>query len=194
MTLIWLDGAVQGDTLPDVWFSYRRISDENWSTPMNLTETPGFPELLLHAAPTLKSNGSNNYTMFIGRCYESGVTSYPPESGNRTVFYAGQYTFDANPTSAGEGGALPESFGLSQNYPNPFNPTTTIDYTVPRGTNVRLVVYNALGQKVATLVDGHRNAGSYAAEFSAAKVASGVYFYTLTAGEFTSTKKMVLMK
>jgi hypothetical protein len=59
---------------------------------------------------------------------------------------------------------------------------------------VKLTVYNVLGQEVATLVNGYKNAGSYAAQFNASKVSSGVYFYTLTAGSFTDVKKMVLLK
>jgi hypothetical protein len=89
---------------------------------------------------------------------------------------------------------VPGSFGLSQNHPNPFNPMTDIRYSVPKAGSVRLEVYNILGHRVATLVDEHRNPGYYVATWDASSVASGIYLYRLTAGEFVATKKMVVMK
>jgi hypothetical protein len=194
MTLAWLDGSNQDTALTDIWFAYRRISDPSWSTPVNLTETPGFAELLLHVAPTLKSNGSNNYTMFIGRSYESGVTTYPPVAENLTVFYAGTHSFTATPTGVSEEGTSPKSFALSQNYPNPFNPSTTIRYSVAQAGRVSLKVFNTLGQQVATLVDENVSPGEYKATFDASRISSGVYFYKMTAGSFTETKKLMLVK
>jgi hypothetical protein len=92
------------------------------------------------------------------------------------------------------GSGIAKKYSLDQNFPNPFNPTTNINYTLANAGNVKLTVYNVLGQEVATLVNGYKNAGSYAAQFNASKVSSGVYFYTLTAGSFTDVKKMVLLK
>ena len=90
----------------------------------------------------------------------------------------------------------PKTFALSQNYPNPFNPSTEIDYTLPQGFNgfVTLKVYNVLGQEVSTLFAGSRTAGTFTVKFDASRFASGVYFYRMDAGSFSSTKKMVLMK
>jgi hypothetical protein len=88
----------------------------------------------------------------------------------------------------------PVEFNLSQNYPNPFNPNTMIEYSIPQNSFVSLKVYNSIGQEVATLVNSEANAGRYSATFDAARYSSGVYFYTLTAGSFTQTHKMVLMK
>jgi hypothetical protein len=88
----------------------------------------------------------------------------------------------------------PEGFALNQNYPNPFNPTTTIRYELPKQAFVTLKVYDLLGKEVATLVQETKTAGSYLASFHAAHLSSGIYFYKLTAGEFTTTKKLVLMK
>ncbi len=86
------------------------------------------------------------------------------------------------------------TFELSQNYPNPFNPTTLIRFSIPEAGNVSLKIYNVLGQEVMSLINEEMAAGSYEADFNAANFSSGVYFYTLQAGDFTSTKKMMLLK
>ena len=89
---------------------------------------------------------------------------------------------------------VPGSFALAQNYPNPFNPTTTINYSIAAKSHVTLRVLNVIGQEVAVLVDQVQDAGSFRVPFAASNFSSGVYFYTLTAGDFTQTHKMVLMK
>jgi hypothetical protein len=89
---------------------------------------------------------------------------------------------------------IAESYKLDQNYPNPFNPATTISYSIPKESNVSLIVYDIMGKQVAELVNSKQAVGSYNVQFDAAKLASGTYFYKLTAGEFISVKKMVLLK
>ena len=89
---------------------------------------------------------------------------------------------------------LPEGYALSQNYPNPFNPTTTINFSIGKASNVKLNIYNILGQKVTTLVNNFMNAGSYSVQFNASRLASGVYFYSIEAGDFQLNKKMILLK
>jgi flagellar hook assembly protein FlgD len=94
---------------------------------------------------------------------------------------------------------LPTEFGLAQNFPNPFNPTTTITYQLPHASDVTLNIFNALGQHVRTLVNGVQEPGFYeqywdGCDESGQQVSSGIYFYRLTAGEFSRTKRMVLMK
>jgi hypothetical protein len=88
----------------------------------------------------------------------------------------------------------PQQFGLDQNYPNPFNPTTTISYQLPENGHVTLKVYSMLGQEVATLVNETKNAGSYTAQFNASQFSSGIYFFKLTMNQFSSIRKMTLMK
>lgn len=88
---------------------------------------------------------------------------------------------------------------LFQNYPNPFNPQTTIKYSVPEGSDVSLRIYNVNGQLVRTLIQGRQNAGEYQVQWNSRDqqgrtVASGMYFYTIEAGNFTSTKKMITIK
>jgi len=88
----------------------------------------------------------------------------------------------------------PTHFSLEQNYPNPFNPSTTIEYSIPESGNVKLYVYNSLGEEVETLVNEEKPAGSYEVNFNASELASGIYFYQLRSGAFTQTKKMILIK
>jgi hypothetical protein len=90
--------------------------------------------------------------------------------------------------------ALPTVYALGQNYPNPFNPTTTIELSLPKRSEVKLVVYDALGKVVAELAEGTFNAGIHKINFNAINLSSGIYFYKLTAGEYTSTKKLMLLK
>ncbi len=90
--------------------------------------------------------------------------------------------------------AKPELFKLLQNYPNPFNPMTVIKYEIPRRTRVSLKVYDVLGRKVATLVDGAEEAGLHIETFDATSLSSGVYFYRLEMAQTTLTKKMIVQK
>lgn len=89
---------------------------------------------------------------------------------------------------------LPESFGLEQNYPNPFNPTTTIGYQLPEAAHVTIKVMDVTGREVATLVNQMQNAGYQKVQFNAADLTTGVYFYTIQAGNFQDMKRMVLVK
>jgi hypothetical protein len=97
-------------------------------------------------------------------------------------------------TSVDRPGTYPVTFTLRQNYPNPFNPSTKIVFTLSGREKVRLDIFDVLGRKVATLVDGVREAGEHAVDFDASELRSGVYFYHLTAGAAVQTKKMVLVK
>ena len=89
---------------------------------------------------------------------------------------------------------IPDKFALNQNYPNPFNPSTKIEYTLQSASNVMLRVYNVLGQVVATLVSEKQDVGFHFVTFDASKFTSGVYFYQINAGNYTATRKMILMK
>jgi hypothetical protein len=89
---------------------------------------------------------------------------------------------------------IPNVFSLSQNYPNPFNPTTSINFAVPKPTVVKLTVFDILGKEVATLVNEFLQPGNYNFGFDASSLSSGMYFYKMEAGEFTDTKKMMLIK
>jgi hypothetical protein len=89
---------------------------------------------------------------------------------------------------------VPAVFALNQNYPNPFNPSTTIEYALPEASQVRLEIFNALGERVASLVDARQEAGTYRSRFDASTLPSGMYLYRLSAGGNVSVKRMILMK
>ncbi len=115
-------------------------------------------------------------------------------------------TFILSPNAVEDYRQTVSEFELSQNYPNPFNPTTNITYVIPSviarseatrqstELSVQLKVYDALGREVATLVNAKQTPGKYSVQFNASNLSSGVYFYTLRAGNFVQTKKMILMK
>lgn len=104
---------------------------------------------------------------------------------------------DGLPTSAPGGRldrAVPDAFGLDQNYPNPFNPSTVIRYSLPGRSPVVMAVFNPLGQKVSTLVDESQEAGYHEVKFDGSHLASGMYFYTMRAGGFMGTRKLVIVR
>jgi hypothetical protein len=87
---------------------------------------------------------------------------------------------------------VPTKFELAQNYPNPFNPSTNIAYALPAAGHVHLAIYDVLGRKIVTLVNGPQQAGTYSIRFEAGRLGSGLYFYRLETGAFTLVRKMLL--
>ena len=92
------------------------------------------------------------------------------------------------------GSGIPKVFSLEQNYPNPFNSTTTINYSIPKASLVTIKIYDVLGNEVSTLLNTEKSAGYYKLKFNASKLASGIYFYRMRAGDFISIKKLILLK
>jgi len=88
----------------------------------------------------------------------------------------------------------PTEFELEQNYPNPFNPSTSIQYAISSRQFVTIKVYDILGNDITTLVNDYRDAGIYNVQFTMHNLASGIYFYTLQAGAFVESKKMIYLK
>lgn len=103
-------------------------------------------------------------------------------------------SFSSTDVKEAEESVKPDKYSLSQNYPNPFNPVTTIKYQIPEAGFVTLKVYDMLGNEVRSLVEKDQQAGQYTATFDGKDLSSGIYFYKLTQGKFTQTKKLVLMK
>ncbi len=148
-------------------------------------------------------NDGNHYNDSINRRPNTAV----PDSVADAIHYASDhipvfatFTFGNVIGISGNNQNIPGKFELSQNFPNPFNPSTKINYSIPVGAKngrdrwVKLIIYDMLGREVAVLVSAELVPGSYEAVWNAGNLPSGVYLYTLTAGEYRQTKKMILLK
>jgi hypothetical protein len=116
-------------------------------------------------------------------------------SGNNFDIYMNGFNTGGIFTAIDESGlTTPIEYSLSQNYPNPFNPVTQINYQLPKAGNVRVSIFNALGQEVEVLINESQNAGNHIIDWNASSFPSGVYVYKLESGSFVSNKKMILIK
>ncbi len=149
-------------------------------------------EVFGHAAQHLQQVNPTTYRAHIIYLADqtTGVGPFDNQLTNNDLIYA---TFDIIITSA-DPTPVASTFELAQNYPNPFNPSTNIKYSIAERSNVTIKVYDMLGNEVATLVNQVQDAGTHNVVFNAANLASGMYVYTITAGNFTATKKMMLLK
>ncbi len=116
------------------------------------------------------------------------------DSKNVTLTQSGADNVNFNLAPKAKMKNSPVQYRLSQNFPNPFNPSTMISYVVPKDGNVSLKVYNSLGELVTSLVNADQKAGAYSVRFDGTNLSSGIYFYTISTGSFTDTKRMVLVK
>jgi choice-of-anchor B domain-containing protein len=123
--------------------------------------------------------------------YSSGVTIGSDMTNGLYVF---KFIPDTTTSVDGSSNDIPSEYTLKQNYPNPFNPVTVISYSLPQQSSVLITLYDPLGREVRELVNEDKPAGSYTITFNAGDIPSGIYFYRITAGDFTETKKMVLMR
>lgn len=138
-----------------------------------------------------EKNLSLNTADFYDSEYRIFVEAFD-QSGNSTIDSLDVY-FN-NGISSVDDNLIPTEFALSQNYPNPFNPVTKISWQSPVAVHQTLKVYDVLGNEVTILLDEFRNAGNYEVLLDASNFSSGIYFYELRAGDFISTKKMILLK
>jgi endo-1,3(4)-beta-glucanase len=148
-----------------------------------------------------------------GICTGSQAVAYPQEALNFFKFYGyNNANYDNGNTATNtmywiltrvhhpgvgitnNSGVVPDKYELHQNYPNPFNPNTFINFSIPKKSFVKITVYDMLGKEISKLVQSEMDAGSYKYEFNASRLSSGVYFYTLEAGSFIESKKMMLIK
>jgi len=169
-------------------------------------------ELAVAVGDTVRWEGNFGFHPLSSTVVPAGAGAFSNGSGsvfNYVVSAPGNYnytcdshgpgmsgTFIAVVSAVDDGATQPAKFELHQNYPNPFNPSTTIGFQVPGAAAswVRLAVFNLIGQEVAVLVNGMRNAGSHVVTFDADNLPSGIYVYQLTAGGFSSTRSMVLLR
>jgi hypothetical protein len=122
---------------------------------------------------------------------DAGAVWVGQDGSNKRVYFD---RFNAVVGVTHNGNEIPGTYSLSQNYPNPFNPATKIDFAIPKNGFVTIRLYDMLGQETATIVNKEMTAGSYTADFDASRISSGVYFYKMVSGDYTSIKKMVLVK
>lgn len=148
--------------------------------PMPVSSDP----VSLKTAPIMSQNGNNLLVAW-------SETRTP---GNGYDVYGRIFAVDKLTPVKSIDARVPSHFTLYQNYPNPFNPSTTISYDIPIKAHVTITIYNVLGEKIATLVDGVKNPGSYSTVFNADRFASGVYFCRMTAGQYTFTRKLMMLK
>jgi hypothetical protein len=167
----------------------------NWTTATE-TNNRGFE---------IERMGENGTFEEVGFVPGFGTTTEPKEysfvdskldAGNYTyrlkqIDYDGSFSYSQNTEVEI---VTPSSFTLEQNYPNPFNPSTTIRFSIPVETDVRLNVYNTLGQEVAELVNSRLKEGYHQVDFDASTLTSGIYFYRLEADKFVDVKKMIIIK
>lgn len=127
---------------------------------------------------------------------DNNGTSYREPASSNFKFQYGNWAIDNVLTDIDDTDEIPSQYILSQNYPNPFNPSTTISYSVPAAGYITLRVYDLLGREVETLVNEFKNPGIYSSQFSIrnSQFSSGVYIYSLKAGNFVQSKKMVILK
>lgn len=140
---------------------------------------------------TTPTNGVTNLTHFDFMQMGTIVYGYAVSSDGNVIKLADTLNMF---TGVSQNGILPESFELEQNYPNPFNPSTNIKFHLPNASFVKLSVFDILGREVAGLVSEQLAAGTHEAVWNSAGYTSGIYFYKIEAGEFTSMKKMILVK
>lgn len=170
----------------EIYLSYSDNSGTTWSTPINITNTPGIEEKYSSFAA---NTNTDSFRVFYERDMIAGNWVQVPEWGKAPVYYIFKRftTISDNEVKSAPG-------RLIQNFPNPFNPNTIINYELGITNYVTLKIYNSIGMEVTALVNQKQNAGSYEVEFDGSNLPSGVYFYTLRAGEFTQTKSMLLIK
>jgi hypothetical protein len=172
--LVWSD-SVDGN----YEIFYKRSTDGgiNWETETRLTNNSAYS-----GSPSISVSGSAVPAVWCDM-----------RDGNGEIYYKRNPT--GNVIGINQTGLfIPDKFKLNQNYPNPFNPATSIKYQVESIKFIKLVVYDILGKEVATLVNENQSPGTYEVTFDGSALASGVYFYKLTAGDFSEVKKMLLIK
>jgi len=176
--------------------TFEKSSDVGLIDPFNLTNSNPIPLSNSYAAANASFNNDRLKDKFFtpvnyigafnpnGPRWDERWTNYDPQNTDYTLTDV-KDTYNKN---------ISADFQLYQNYPNPFNPNTTISFTMSKSGYVNLIVYNSLGQEIAKLVDGYKDAGTYFINWNAENLPSGVYIYKLEANNFTAVRKMTLMK
>lgn len=157
----------------------RYLSGSGWQQ----AETPSF----------MVNAGEVYLAMFKVNATGEGVLIWEEQVGGGANFYTSRFSIGPS-TDVATNTVVPHEFWLSQNYPNPFNPLCAIKFSIPRSEYVSLRVYDIVGRQIETLLGERLSPGTYTVEWNATHFASGVYLYTLHAGSFVETKKLVLLR
>jgi len=179
----------------DVVYAYSKDKGVTWSAPAILERRLGSSYVYptIGAVQVIGDSAFVHYAYYWDKIPGSFVLSQNPVSTDNVLRY-NTVSFPYTPVSVENENVTVNSFSLDQNYPNPFNPSTTIKYSVAERSNVSIKIYDVLGKEVANLVNTVKEVGSHEVNFNASNLASGMYIYSIKAGNFTSSKKMMLMK
>lgn len=158
-----------------------------------IVQNPGeeeaiYAEIDAITAAMLANGGGGNLGKYSGKFATTSLDEYGNKIGE-LVAKLGSSDSVENKESI-----IPAEYKLYQNYPNPFNPVTTIKYDIVKVEDVKIAIYDILGREVATLVNAQQQPGTYEVSWDASGFASGIYFYTITSGNFTATKKLILLR
>ncbi|HEY3251651.1 MAG TPA: T9SS type A sorting domain-containing protein [Ignavibacteria bacterium] len=191
------DASIQGNNFFDVWFRYSTTGGATWSTKTRLTNNSGqlmdcrYPSI----SPTNHFAAPNHFVHIITQADSiagSNVTGAPDSWAK--MWYI-RLAIDEIPVGIQQiSSEIPAHYSLSQNYPNPFNPTTQIEFSLPKESFVKIIIYNSLGQQMDAVMNEKLSAGSYKTDWDGENFPSGVYFYTLKTENYFESKKMVLIK
>ncbi len=151
---------------------------------------PGQDTVYAASVPT----GMNNFDVYFTPHFHIGQSTCTITAKYHNFSQSMNIGAAVDPLAIHQISAVVHEFSLSQNFPNPFNPSTKINFTLPKSEYTFLRIYDILGREVKTLVNGPLNAGEYQVDFDAKDLASGMYYYSLRAGENVTVKKMVLVK
>ncbi|MBZ0203903.1 MAG: T9SS type A sorting domain-containing protein [Ignavibacteria bacterium] len=172
--IVWDD---ERDGNKEIYYNMSVNNGNTWNSELRLTNN--------------SSTSGNPFTAILLNTVHVLWQDY--RDGNFEIYYKRNPT--GNPTGITNLNCqIPDKISLSQNYPNPFNPATNIEFSVPVSGLVKVSVYDVIGREIAAIVNSNLNPGTYKADWDASKFNSGVYFYTLTSGSFTETKKMIFIK
>jgi photosystem II stability/assembly factor-like uncharacterized protein len=185
------------------WIKYNRQIENGLPTLRCsfVNENTGYAAALDYYHGLLKTTNSGfNWFIVTSYPYQNYMTNNVSFINENTGWVVGSQGLILKTTNGGtsfisvNNQNVPDKFSLSQNYPNPFNPSTNIKYQIAKNSFVTLKVFDILGKEIATLVKEKQNSGTYESTFDARGLTSGVYFYRLTAGDFSETKKMLMIK
>lgn len=173
--------------------SWRVRDNTDWLSKKPKTGTGNGTSKITYKTNTTGKARSGIISVTVGSTVKE-ISVTQSASGSVTVAQGGSSVTDAKVNETEKQVKLPTSYALNQNYPNPFNPSTKISFDLPNSGNVKLDVYNLLGEKVVSLLNGELSAGHHSFNFDASNLAAGAYIYTIKTSKFVESKKMILLK